>query len=134
MSKEWFFPTSEEILHALEELSVSGVREVCIYWWINRKKNTFVWPVGLLGADGKQNDWHASMQEMMTVHARGQWCRIEAGDSGYSPDIAESPNLPPPDWPKVGHIGDVLRVAFKKGGRVVDSLDHPLFKRLAGRE
>ena len=27
-------------------------------------------------------------------------------------------------------FGDVLRVAFKKGGRVVDDLDHPLIKRL----
>ena len=70
----------------------------------------------------------------MTVYARGQWCRIEPGDGGYVPETAESPDLPAPDWPKVDHFGDVLRVAFKKGGRVVDSLDHPLFARLAGRE
>jgi hypothetical protein len=32
----------------------------------------------------------------------------------------------------VEHFGVVLRIAFKKGGRVVDTLDHPLFRRLRG--
>ena len=90
MSDEWFFPTNEEVVAELEALSVTGLRQVCIFWWINRKKNTFIWPVQLADSDGRQNDWHASMYEMMTVHANGQWCRIEAGDGGYNPEIAEN--------------------------------------------
>ena len=102
-----------------------------MFWWINRKKNTFVWPVTLADSDGRQNDWHASMYEMLTAHSRGQWCRIEAGDGGYNPTIAEE-ELVAPEWPEVKHFGEVLRVAFKKGGRVVDTPDHPLLKRLRG--
>jgi hypothetical protein len=129
MSDEWFFPTNEEVVAELEALSPTGLRQVCIFWWINRKKNTFIWPVALADSDGRQNDWHASMYEMMTVHANGQWCRIEAGDSGYNPEVAENSNDIQPEWPEIKHFGEVLRVAFRKG-RVVDDLDHALFRRL----
>jgi hypothetical protein len=134
MSSEWFFPANETALDALEDLSPKGLKEVCLFWWINRKKNTFVWPVVLQDIDGRQNDWHASMYEMMTEHGCGQWCRIEAGDGGYHPEIAGNAGLPIPEWPEVAKFGDVLRVAFMKGGRVIDSLDHPLLKRLRGED
>jgi hypothetical protein len=113
-------------------LSVKGIKEVCLFWWVNRKKNTFIWPVVLRDIDGRQNEWHASMFEMLSVHGLGQWCRIEAGDGGYNPEIAGNADLPAPEWPEVKHFGDVLRAAFKRGGRAVDTLDHPLLKRLAG--
>jgi hypothetical protein len=132
MSDEWFFPTTEEIIDELENLSAKGLKEVCVFWWINRKKNTFVWPVVLRDIDGRQNEWHASMYEMLSVHGCGQWCRIEAGDGGYNPEIAANTDLPVPEWPKVEKFGDVLRAAFKKGGRVIDTLDHPLLQRLRG--
>jgi hypothetical protein len=141
--KDWFFPTSETVIDVLERLSPTGVKNVAVFWWINRKKNTFIWPVILTDADGRQNEWHASMLEMLTVHSRGAWCRIEAADGGYNPTIAgeedeggeddgtvPEPPPPPPEWPVTKSFGEVLRVAFKKGGRVVDSLDHPLIKRL----
>jgi hypothetical protein len=114
LNREWFFPTTQEVLAELEDLSVKGVKNVTIFWWINRKKNTFIWPVALADSDGRQNDWHASMYEMMTVHANGQWCRIEAGDSGYNPTIAESDEVSPPEWPEVAHFGEVLRIAFNR--------------------
>jgi hypothetical protein len=134
MSDEWFFPATEQVIDTLESLSAKGLKEVCIFWWINRKKNSFIWPVVLRDIDGRQNDWHASMHEMLTEHACGQWCRIEAGDGGYNPEIAGNVGLPTPEWPEVAKFGDVLRVAFTKGGRVVDSLDHPLIKRLRGED
>jgi hypothetical protein len=134
LNEEWFFPTNETVAAALEELSPTGLKNVCIFWWINRKKQTFIWPVTLADSDGRQNDWHASMFEMLSVHGCGQWCRIEAADGGYDPTIAEDEDgeLPRPDWPVIDHFGQVLRVAFKKAGRVIDNLNHPLLKRLRG--
>lgn len=137
LSEEWFFPTDEAVLAILEELSPTGLREVCIFWWVNRKKNSFVWPVELADSDGRQNDWHASMYEMLNLHGNGHWCRIEAGDGGYSPTIADETDpaatlrLVKPEWPPVDHFGAVLRLAFK-GGRAIDTPDHPLIKRLRG--
>jgi hypothetical protein len=135
LNEEWYFPADEAALVALEQLSPKGVRNCAIFWWINRKANTFVWPVQLADADGRQNEWHASMFEIMTVQARGQWARIEAGDGGYEVNIAdpaENPDVLKPVWPVVEAFGDVLRVAFKKGGRVIEHLEHPLLNRLRG--
>jgi hypothetical protein len=38
-------------------------------------------------------------------------------------------DLPEPEWPEQS-LGDLLRIAFKV--RYVDSLDHPVLKRLRG--
>jgi hypothetical protein len=135
LSDEWFFPANEEVLAALEELSIKGVKNCMIFWWINRKNDTFIWPVQLADADGRQNDWHASMFEMMSVQANGQWARIEAGDGGYVVTIAEpseDQDAPKPNWPVADSFGDVLRTAFKRGGRVIEHLNHPLLNRLRG--
>jgi hypothetical protein len=56
---------------------------------------------------------------------------MEAGDQGYKIEIAENEGLPDPEWPPAA-INEILRVAFK-GGRVIDSLDHPLIQKLRGR-
>jgi hypothetical protein len=135
LSSDWYFPATDEVLAVLEELSPTGVKNCRLYWWINRKANTFIWPVELANADGRHNDWHASMLDVMSVRAQGQWVRIEAGDGGYEVTVADptdNTDAPQPDWPPVERFGDVLRVAFKKGGRVVEVLDHPLIVRLRG--
>jgi hypothetical protein len=95
LSEEWYFPTNETVLAALEEFSAKGVKDVCVFWWINRKKNTSIWPVVMADSDGRQNEWHASMYEMLTLHSNGQWCRIEAGDGGYNPTIADNSDYLP---------------------------------------
>ncbi len=38
--------------------------------------------------------------------------------------------LPEPEWP-VENMRDLLEIAFK-GGRLIDSIDHPVLKRLRG--
>jgi hypothetical protein len=133
---DWFFPVGDDVMASLEELSPKGVRQCQISWWINRKGNTFIWPVQLADMDGRQNEWHASMLDVMNAQAVGQWARIEAGDSGYTVTIAEcledGQPISKPDWPPIEYFGEVLRVAFKKGGRVIDNVDHPLIIRLRG--
>ena len=133
MSEEWFFPTTEEVIDELENLSAKGLKEVCVFWWINRKKNTFVWPVVLRDIDGRQNDWHASMYEMISVHGAGSGAASRRGTAVTIPRSRRTPTCRPPSGPRSSTFGDVLRVAFKKGGRVVDNLDHPLFSACGAR-
>jgi hypothetical protein len=128
MSAEWYLPVGEDVL---AELDGSSLHNVVIFVWCNRKKDTAIWPIRLADDDGKMNDWHASLLEVFTKYAQGQWVRMEAGDQGYKIEIAENEGLPDPEWPPAA-INEVLRVAFK-GGRVIDSLDHPLIQKLRGR-
>ncbi len=38
--------------------------------------------------------------------------------------------LPGPEWPQES-LGELLKIAFK-GGKLIDSVDHPVLKRLRG--
>ena len=127
MSEDWYLPVGADVLVELEGRSLVAV---VIFVWVNRKRDCAIWPIQLGDEEGKINSWHESMHEMFTVHAIGQWARIESGDGGYKVETAQNEELPPPEWPQ-HTLAEILRVAFK-GGRVVDSLDHPLIKKLRG--
>ena len=118
-----------------------GFKNVCIFWWINRKKNTFIWPVQLADSDGRQNDWHASHDEMLSRTAawpvvpdssRETVATIPPSPIGRRAPITHDASCRGRSGRLVRHFGEVLRVAFKKGGRVVDNLRPPLIRRLRG--
>jgi hypothetical protein len=100
-----------------------------LYAAINRQKAVFLWPVRLPGEDGRGNIWHQSAQEA-AEHAMKRWVRVTANMSLGAYEILEaSATIPDPEWPDIS-FGELIRIAFK--GRVIDSLDHPVVKRLRG--
>ena len=124
MSPEWYWPIGADVL---AELDPTSLYSCVIYPWINRKKDVSIWPVPLHDVDGRDNDWWASMREVMSHHAaQGDWVRIRGGSQAYDLEVAENQCLPPPEWPKVD-LNTILRTAFK-GGRVIDRLDHSVIQ------
>jgi hypothetical protein len=103
---------------------------VMMYACINRAGNVFLWPVRLPGTDGRQLDWHRSAAEAAEM-ATKSWVRIRANMNIGAYDVFEaSSTIPEPEWPKDLTFEQMLRIAFK--GRLVDSLSHPVLKRLRG--
>ena len=102
---------------------------VTMYACINRQGVLFLWPVRLPGTDGRQLAWHQSAAESAEM-AMKQWVRIKAKMSlgAYEPFEPSAP-LPDPVWPDLT-FQQMLTIAFK--GRLVDSLSHPVLKRLRG--
>jgi hypothetical protein len=96
---------------------------------INRQGVTFLLPVRLPTADGRQSEWHRSMREAAEL-AMGKWVRVKANMAlgAYEMFIAESVIIEPV-WPDVS-FSEILRLAFRE--RVIDRLDHPVLKRLRG--
>lgn len=89
----------------------------------------FVWPVRLPGTDGKIDEWNRSLLEAATM-AAGKWVRVAANMHLGAYEVTEAlGDLPPPTWPDVS-MADILRIAFK--GRMIESLDHPVLRRLRG--
>jgi hypothetical protein len=76
--------------------------------------------------------WHMTAREAVE-RARSNWIRMVANMSAGAYDIYEAPgSIGEPEWP--GHtFRDLLRVAFG-GGRLIDTVDHPVIKQLLGRE
>jgi hypothetical protein len=96
---------------------------------INRQGVTFLLPVRLPTADGRQSEWHRSMREAAEL-AMGKWVRVKANMAlgAYEMFIAESVMVEPV-WPDIS-FSEILRLAFRE--RVIDRLDHPVLKRLRG--
>jgi hypothetical protein len=116
--------------HLWNELSTEttfGVR--AFFTAINRQGVLFLWPVVLPGPDGKTLDWHRSALEAATVASRS-WVRVLANMSLGAYDVHQaSGDLPDPEWPDTS-FRDILAIAFKD--RRIDSLDHPVLRKLRG--
>jgi hypothetical protein len=103
---------------------------VMMYTCINRAGVVFLWPVRLPGTDGRQLEWHRSAAEAAKM-AVDSWVRIKANMSLGAYDVfAAGSTIPDPTWPSDLTFEQMLRIAFK--GRLVDSLNHPVLKRLRG--
>jgi hypothetical protein len=98
---------------------------------LNRQKVLFVWPIRLPGPDGKIDDWNRSALEAAML-AASKWVRVASNMALGAYEVWEATaEFPEPTWPELP-FNDILRVAFK--GRVIDTLAHPVIKRLRGEE
>jgi hypothetical protein len=146
-SREWFFRIHPQ--HVLEtlvlELKDEGdtllvdrslrealVGEKCvdvrlIRLGVNRQGTPFLWPMRK-PAEGRKDAWALTAVDAAR-EAESRWTRVQADMSlgAYRLAVAKVDDVP--RWPKES-FNDLLRIGFK--GAVVDSLDHPVLKKLRG--
>jgi hypothetical protein len=100
-----------------------------VYTAINRQGVVFLWPVRLPGPDGRVIEWHRSAQDAAEL-AMKRWVRVKANTSLGAYEIFEAAStLLDPVWPELT-FNELVRIAFR--GKLVDSLEHPVIKRLRG--
>jgi hypothetical protein len=100
-----------------------------IYTAINRQGVLFLWQLRLPGADGKIDEWSRTALEAANRATKG-WVRVAANMALGAYDVFEAnAQLTDPDWPDVP-FRELLHVAFKD--RFIDSLNHPVLRRLRG--
>lgn len=103
--------------------------EVAIYLAIDRQGVVFLWPVKLPDAGGRRNTWNDSALEA-AERAQKAWLRVSANMSLGAYQLTEATiDIPEPNWPDLA-FSEILQIAFKN--LLVDSLEHPLVKRLRG--
>jgi hypothetical protein len=103
---------------------------VSLFTAINRQGTLFLWPCKLPGSDGRTNRWHDSALDA-AERAQTAWMRIQADmNLGAYQFFEPRDPLPDPVWPEHSFRG-ILEIAFR--GRFIDSMDHPIIKRLHGK-
>lgn len=96
---------------------------------ITRQGVLFLWPIKLPGEDGRHDNWNQSALEAAKL-AETSWIRLSANMSLGAYDIyAAVGELPEPTWPEMA-FEEIVQLAFK--GHYVNTMDHPVIKRLLG--
>lgn len=100
-----------------------------IYTTMDRRHAVTLWAVRLPDENGRLDDWNRSAHEAAQL-AMERWVRMSAnmGLGAYDIDVALG-EFAEPKWPDVG-FSDLLKIAFK--GKMIESLDHPVLRRLRG--
>ena len=108
---------------------VGEARPVLLVPTISRQNAIFIWPVPLPSEDGRRNAWTDTAQEAMHL-GREHWIRLmpDMGLGAYRIYKAEG-QLSDPIWSDKP-FQELLEIAFK--GRVINSPDHPVVRRLRG--
>jgi hypothetical protein len=96
---------------------------------INRQKVSFLWPLKVANDNSSGNAWQDSAQQGCEV-AKKTWVRLVADMSlGAYRLWAAQGDLSEPEWPGKP-LNELLEIAFR--GRVIESEDHPIVRRLRG--
>ncbi len=116
-------------LDLVPELSLE-IKPKVLFVAINRQGSIFLWPIKLPGEDGGLDAWNQSVL-MAAERAKTCWIRLVANMGIQAYDLHEAQgDLPEPKWPTDLNLKKILEIAFN--GRVIDSLDHPVLRRLRG--
>lgn len=100
-----------------------------IFTCLTRLGVLFLWPVRLPGEDGRQDHWSRSALTAAEM-GKARWVRVAANLSlGAYEVFSASSDLQEPDWPPVS-FQEILRIAFRD--QYIDSIDHPVLRRLRG--
>jgi hypothetical protein len=98
---------------------------------INRQGVIFLWPVKLPRPDGRRDEWGRTELEAAELGMKG-WVRVKADMSlGAYVVFETTANWPVPVWPADIEFSKLLEIAFRE--RFVQSLDHPVIRRLHGK-
>jgi hypothetical protein len=96
---------------------------------MNRQAVPFIWPLRLPRSDNRVDDWTRSALDAAAM-ARTFWVRVSSNMDLKAYDVFKAAaDWPEPDWPELP-FGELLRIAFRD--KVIDSLEHPVLKRLRG--
>ena len=89
----------------------------------------FLWSIRLPGPDGKIDSWNASAMEASHI-ARETWVRVQSNRPLGAYEVRQAlGDIPEPDW-SIPPFRDLLQIAFRD--RIIDSVDHPVLRRLRG--
>lgn len=96
---------------------------------ITNHGSLFLWPIRLPDEQGRLDDWNSVALEA-AERAKPNWVRLMANMGAGTYDVLEAAaHFPEPAWPDVD-LRKLLEIAFK--GRVIESLDHSVLRKLRG--
>jgi hypothetical protein len=111
----------------LEELQSEWVPKTLVACQ-TRQGAHFFWPIRLPGQDGRIDTWNEAAMRIASTYGN-RWIRLMSNKDVGAYDVVEPITpFPAPTWPD--SPDELMAKAFRD--RVIDTLDHPVVKRLRG--
>ena len=128
-----FFAVTSDMVENLHGIGIS-VTDNVLYLTITSRGAIRIVPVRQANADGEQNEYHRT-KEIGLVQAIDEWVRLYTDQENrcYKVFTAPAGRFSEPQWPELKEA-KIFRLAFRDKGRLVDSVEHPLFKKWAARD
>jgi hypothetical protein len=124
---------SPDMVEALTGIGIT-VSDYTLYLTVTSDGAVCVVPIRLAPEDGEQNEYDRT-KEIGLLQARDVWVRLytDLRNKCYKVYPAPAGRFSEPMWPELKHA-KIFRLAFRDKGRLIDSIEHPLFLKWAARD
>jgi hypothetical protein len=128
-----YFAVTDPMLEALAGIGIT-VSDHTLYLAVTSRGAVRVVPVRHPDNEGNQNEYHRT-KEIGLLAGRKEWVRLYTDQENRSYQVfkASAGRFSDPIWPEL-KPAKIFRLAFKDKGRLIDSVDHPLFQQWAARD
>jgi hypothetical protein len=128
-----YFAVTDTMREALRGIGIT-VSEHTLYLTVTSRGAVRIIPVRGADADGEQNEYNRT-KEIGLIQARTEWVRLftDLENKCYQVFPAPADRFAEPIWPALKEA-KIFRLAFRDKGRLVDSVEHPLFLKWAARD
>jgi hypothetical protein len=124
-----YFAVDTEMTVALAGIGIN-VTDHTLYLTITPRGGVRIIPIN----SSTDNDYTRT-KEIGLLDGVDRWVRLYTDQENKNYKVFEAPadRFAEPIWPALSH-GKIFRLAFRDKGRLVDSPEHPLFKKWAARD
>jgi hypothetical protein len=128
-----FFAVTPDMIEPLKAIGIT-VSYYTLYLTVTARGAVCIVPVRQADADGEQNEYHRT-KEIVLLQAREEWKRLYTDQENgcYQGFPAPADRFGEPQWPAL-KLAKIFRLGFRDKGRLIDSTEHPLFKKWAARD
>jgi len=128
-----FIAVMPNMVEPLASMGIT-VADHTIYLTITPSGGLRIIPVRCPDAEGEQNEWDRT-KETALIEAMDAWKRMytDRANRAYKNFPAPEGRYGEPNWPDI-KPAKIMRRAFKDKGRLIDSTDHILVQKWAGRD
>ena len=103
---------------------------VTLRFYVTRQGAYGIWPLKLPNPEGRKIEWHTSALSAAACSVH-EWIRLTPNQSlGKYVIVQATEKLSEPEWPELS-FQQIVDIGFR--GKVINSLDHIVLKKLSGR-